>query len=247
MAYINWILLELMAQNHEKGMVNDMFQILIVDDNDSIRNLMKTYLLRDGYNVLCASDGVEALDILDKEHVDLMIADIMMPNMDGFTLTKELRDANYNLPILMVTARESIEDKKTGFRVGTDDYMVKPIDFDEMLLRVSALLRRAKITNDHRIVIGEVVLDYDRLTVRMKEDEILLPKKEFLILFKLLSYPKKIFTRQDLMDEIWGLDNETDVRTVDVHIKRLREKFEELEEFKIITVRGLGYKAERLI
>lgn len=224
-----------------------MFQILIVDDNDRIRNLMKTYLIRDGYHVLSASDGLEALDILDKEHIDLMIADIMMPNMDGFTLTKELRDANYNFPILMVTAKESFEDKKTGFLVGTDDYMVKPIDFDEMLLRVSALLRRSKINNDHRILIGNVALDYDLLTVKTSSEETLLPKKEFLILFKLLSYPKKIFTRQDLMDEIWGLDNETDIRTIDVHIKRLREKFENLEEFKIITVRGLGYKAERMI
>ncbi len=224
-----------------------MFQILIVDDNDSIRNLMKTYLVREGYNVLSATDGLEALDILDKEHIDLMIADIMMPNMDGFTLTKELRDANYNFPILMVTAKESFEDKKTGFQVGTDDYMVKPIDFDEMLLRVSALLRRAKISNDHRIIIGDIVLDYDLLTVKTTSEEVLLPKKEFLILFKLLSYPKKIFTRQDLMDEIWGMDNETDIRTVDVHIKRLREKFDEIEEFKIITVRGLGYKAERML
>ena len=224
-----------------------MFQILIVDDNDSIRNLMKTYLVREGYNVLSATDGLEALDILDKEHIDLMIADIMMPNMDGFTLTKELRDANYNFPILMVTAKESFEDKKTGFQVGTDDYMVKPIDFDEMLLRVSALLRRAKISNDHRIIIGDIVLDYDLLTVKTTSEEVLLPKKEFLILFKLLSYPKKIFTRQDLMDEIWGMDNETDIRTVDVHIKRLREKFDEIEEFKLITVRGLGYKAERML
>ncbi|HWT74155.1 MAG TPA: response regulator transcription factor [Mobilitalea sp.] len=224
-----------------------MFQILIVDDNESIRNLMKAYLLRDGYQVVTASDGVEALTVLDKEHVDLMIADIMMPNMDGYTLTKELRDANYYFPILMVTAKESIDDKKKGFIVGTDDYMVKPIDFDEMLLRVSALLRRAKIMNDHKIVIGNITLDYDTLTVTTDTEEILLPKKEFQLLYKLLSYPKKIFTRQDLMDEIWGFDNETDIRTVDVHIKRLREKFDELEEFKIITVRGLGYKAERLV
>lgn len=224
-----------------------MFQILIVDDNDSIKNLMKTYLLRDGYKVLTASDGLEALEVLDKEHVDLMVADIMMPNMDGYTLTKDLRDSNYNFPILMVTAKESFEDKKKGFQVGTDDYMVKPIDFDEMLLRVSALLRRAKITNEHRIVLGDVVLDYDALTVTTKSEAILLPKKEFHLLFKLLSYPKKIFTRQDLMDEIWGFDNETDVRTVDVHIKRLREKFDDLEEFKIITIRGLGYKAERSV
>jgi len=224
-----------------------MFRILIVDDNESIRNLMKTYLLQDGYQVLTASDGIEALEVMDKEQVDLMIADIMMPNMDGYTLTKDLRDANYNLPILMVTAKESFEDKKKGFIVGTDDYMVKPIDFDEMLLRVSALLRRAKIMNEHKIVIGNIVLDYDALTITTQSEEILLPKKEFLLLYKLLSYPKKIFTRQDLMDEIWGFDNETDARTVDVHIKRLREKFDALEEFKIITVRGLGYKAERLV
>jgi len=176
-----------------------------------------------------------------------MIADIMMPNMDGYTLTEELRTSHYNFPILMITAKESIEDKKKGFAVGTDDYMVKPIDFDEMLMRVSALLRRAKISNEHRIVIGAVILDYDSLTVKTKSENFLLPKKEFLLLFKLLSYPKKIFTRQDLMDEIWGLDNETEERTVDVHIKRLREKFDYLEEFKIITVRGLGYKVEKFV
>ena len=224
-----------------------MIHILVVDDNDSIRKLMTTYLIRDGYNVLAASDGLEALDILDLEHIDLMIVDIMMPNMDGYTLTKELRTSKYNFPILMVTARESIEDKKKGFMVGTDDYMVKPIDFDEMLLRVSALLRRAKISNEHKIDVGDVTLDYETLTVTTKSEVFLLPKKEFYLLFKLLSYPRKIFTRQDLMDEIWGFDNETDERTVDVHIKRLREKFDILDEFKIITVRGLGYKVERFV
>ena len=224
-----------------------MFNILVVDDNDSIRKLITTYLARDGYNTYAASDGLEALDILDKEQIDLMIADIMMPNMDGYTLTNELRTSKYNLPILMITAKESIDDKRKGFLAGTDDYMVKPIDFDEMLLRVSALLRRAQISNEHKIVVGDVVLDYETLTVTTKTEAILLPKKEFYILFKLLSYPKKIFTRQDLMDEIWGFENETDQRTVDVHIKRLREKFDFLEEFKIITVRGLGYKVERFI
>lgn len=224
-----------------------MFNILVVDDNDSIRRLITTYLINDGYNVFTASNGLEALEALDREHMDLMIADIMMPGMDGYTLTEELRSSNYNLPILMITAKESFEDKKKGFLAGTDDYMVKPIDFDEMLLRVAALLRRAKISNEHKIVIGDVVLDYETLTVKTKAEEILLPKKEFLLLFKLLSYPKKIFTRQDLMDEIWGMDNDTDERTVDVHIKRLREKFDSLEEFQIITVRGLGYKVERSI
>jgi len=224
-----------------------MFNVLVVDDNDSIRKLMTTYLIRGGYNIFAASDGLEALVVLDKEQIDLMIVDIMMPNMDGYTLTNELRTARYNFPILMITAKESIEDKKKGFLAGTDDYMVKPIDFDEMLMRVAALLRRAKISNEHKIVVGEVTLDYETLTVTTKTEAFLLPKKEFYLLFKLLSYPQKIFTRQDLMSEIWGFDNETDERTVDVHIKRLREKFDVLEDFKIVTVRGLGYKVERLI
>lgn len=222
-----------------------MFNILVVDDNENIRKLMSTYLIGEGYKVYTASDGLEALDILDKEHIDLMIVDIMMPNKDGYTLTDELRTSNYNLPILMITAKESFEDKKRGFKVGIDDYMIKPIDFDEMLLRVSALLRRAKISNEHKIVVGEITLDYEKLTVNNKNEETILPKKEFYLLFKLLSYPKKIFTRRDLMDEIWGFDNDTDERTVDVHIKRLREKFGNVKEFKIITVRGLGYKVER--
>lgn len=217
-----------------------MFKILAVDDNETIRKLIATYLLRDGYQVFLASDGIEALDILDREHIDLMIADIMMPNMDGYTLTQELRTARYYFPILMITAKGSIEDKKKGFMSGTDDYMVKPIDFDEMLLRVSALLRRAKISNEHQIKINDIVLDYDTLTVSANGEDVLLPKKEFQLLFKLLSYPKKIFTRQDLMDEIWGFDNETDERTIDVHIKRLRERYGEIKDFKIITVRGLG-------
>ena len=217
----------------------------MVDDNASIQKLISTYLAREGYHVFAASDGIQALDVLDREHVDLMIADIMMPRMDGYTLTHELRTSRYNLPILMITAKDAFEDKKKGFLAGTDDYMVKPIDFDEMLLRVAALLRRAKISNEHRIVIGDVTLDYDTLTLTTKDDSILLPKKEFYLLFKLLSYPQKIFTRQDLMEEIWGFDNETDERTVDVHIKRLRDKLDGLTEFKIVTIRGLGYKAER--
>lgn len=222
-----------------------MFNILVVDDNESIRKLMTTYLNRDGYHVFATSDGLEALEVLDREPIDLMIVDIMMPNMDGYTLTKELRTSRIDFPILMITAKESFEDKKRGFLVGTDDYMVKPIDFDEMLLRVSALLRRAKISNEHKILVGDVILDYDTLTVTTGSKTVLLPQKEFYLLFTLLSYPKKIFTRQDLLDEIWGYDNETDQRTVDVHIKRLREKFEKIEDFKIITIRGLGYKAEK--
>ena len=223
-----------------------MVTILVVDDNESIRILISAYLEQAGYDVLHAASGMEALSVLDSKRIDLMIADIMMPGMDGYTLTADLRAARYDFPILMVTAKDSFEDKKKGFHAGTDDYMVKPIDMNEMLLRVGALLRRAKISNEHRIEIGRVILDYDTLEVRTPDQTTLLPKKEFYLLFKLLSYPKKIFTRQELMEEIWGMDNETDERTVDVHIRRLRDKFDHLEEFRIVTIRGLGYKAERL-
>lgn len=222
-----------------------MLNILVVDDNESIRKLISTYLKKDGHNVLLASNGVEALEVMESNHIDLMIADIMMPKMDGYVLTEDLRAANYNFPILMITAKETYEDKKKGFHVGTDDYMVKPIDMDEMLLRVNALIRRAKISQDKKIIIGDVTLDYDSLSVITSEQTIELPKKEFYLLFKLLSYPKKIFTRAQLMDEIWGMDADADERTVDVHIKRLREKFSDFAEFEIITIRGLGYKAER--
>lgn len=223
-----------------------MVTILVVDDNESILILISAYLEQAGYDVLHAASGMEALSVLDSKRIDLMIADIMMPGMDGYTLTADLRAARYDFPILMVTAKDSFEDKKKGFHAGTDDYMVKPIDMNEMLLRVGALLRRAKISNEHRIEIGRVILDYDTLEVRTPDQTTLLPKKEFYLLFKLLSYPKKIFTRQELMEEIWGMDNETDERTVDVHIRRLRDKFDHLEEFRIVTIRGLGYKAERL-
>jgi len=224
-----------------------MVNILVVEDDKNLSKLMTAVLKQNGYNVLNATDGMQALDILDTSHVDLIISDIMMPNMDGYELTNQLRQSNYNLPILMVTAKETFEDKKKGFILGTDDYMVKPIDIDEMILRVAALLRRSRIINENRLTIGEVVLDYDALTVNRGPDSIQLPKKEFYLLFKLLSYPKKIFTRQQLMDEIWGIDAEADERTVDVHIKRLREKLVDFPEFDIVTVRGLGYKAEKLI
>jgi len=179
---------------------------------------------------------------LDREHVDLIITDIMMPNVDGYELTRDLRDADYDLPILFVTAKDRFEDKQLGFLSGADDYMVKPVDMEEMILRVGALLRRAKISNEHKLTIGSVTLDYDSLSVSYNGQVSHLPQKEFYLLFKLLSYPNKIFTRSQLMDEIWGMDSETDERTVDVHINRLRERFGELEDFKIVTVRGLGYK-----
>lgn len=224
-----------------------MFHILVVEDNKNIRKLMAVKLQQAGYDAYQAEDGEKALEIMDSVHIDLIISDIMMPRLDGYELAKTLREADYDIPILMVTAKDSFEDKEKGFLVGTDDYMVKPIDMNEMLLRVSALLRRAKISTDRKIILGDISLNYDNLTVTTPEETIELPKKEFYLLFKLLSYPNKIFTRQQLMDEIWGMDIDIDERTVDSHIKKLRKKFDHLEEFKIITIRGLGYKVEKYI
>ena len=221
-----------------------MFHILVVEDDKNLRRLMEAVLTQNGYYVLCASDGKEALDLLESVYVDLIISDIMMPNLDGYSLTRELREANYKIPVLMVTAKDDFEDIKKGFRSGADDYMVKPINIEEMVLRVSAILRRSRIANEQRISIGETELDYLALTVRKAEQSFVLPKKEFYLLFKLLSYPKQIFTRQQLMEEIWGPDADTDERTVDVHIKRLREKLRRFDEFELVTIRGVGYKAE---
>lgn len=220
-----------------------MFNILVVEDDKKLRQLFCTVLARNGYRALSAEDGKDALSILDKEYVDLIISDIMMPHMDGYELTKTLREANFNLPILMVTAKENFADKQRGFLVGIDDYMVKPIDVNEMILRVGALLRRAKIVSDRKLECGNTLLDYDSLTVSQHEESILLPQKEFYLLYKLLSYPNKTFTKQQLMDEIWGMDSESDEHTVVVHINRLRERFKGCADFEIITVRGLGYKA----
>ncbi|WP_160674504.1 response regulator transcription factor [Clostridium sp. C8-1-8] len=224
-----------------------MFRILVVEDSRNIRKLMAAKLEQSGYEVYQAENGEKALELMEGTHIDLIISDIMMPKVDGYELTKSLREADYNIPILMVTAKESFEDKEKGFALGTDDYMVKPIDMNEMVLRVAALLRRAKISTERKIVIGDVVLNYDNLTVTTRDEVYELPKKEFYLLFKLLSYPNKIFTRQQLMDEIWGMDIDTDERTVDSHIKKLRKKFDNLTEFKIVTIRGLGYKVEKYI
>ena len=220
-----------------------MFHILVVDDDKNTRRLFRAVLENAGYTVSAASDGAEALDLMDSEHIDLVVLDIMMPHMDGYEFTKALREVENNLPILMVSAKQLPEDKKKGFLVGTDDYMTKPIDEEEMLLRIKALLRRAKIVNDRRIEIGEVVLDYDSLTVTGHGEKQELPQKEFMLLYKLLSYPGKIFTRIQLMDEIWGAESDTGWETVTVHIGRLRKRFEGWQEFSIESVRGLGYKA----
>ena len=222
-----------------------MITILLAEDDNSLRKLMTYHLELKGYHVLQAEDGDTAMILLDKNHIDLMISDVMMPGKDGFTLTREIREAHFDFPILMATALEALSDKRQGFISGTDDYMVKPLDMEEMLLRVDALLRRAKIQTERKLTIGNTTFNYDALSVEKDGVLIELPKKEFYLLYKLLSYPKKIFTRQQLMDEIWGYDAEADERTVDVHIKRLREKFEDNEDFLIVTIRGLGYKAER--
>ena len=224
-----------------------MFDILVVEDDKSTRLLMEAVLKRGGYNPILASDGLEALEIMDHKHIDLVLLDIMMPKMDGYEFTKTLRETNNNLPILMISAKQLPEDKHKGFLVGTDDYITKPIDEKEMLLRIKALLRRAKIATEHKIVIGDVVLDYDAFTVIKNGDVQELPQKEFLLLYKLLSYPGKIFTRIQLMDEIWGNDCDTGWETVTVHIGRLRKRFENYEEFEIQSVRGLGYKAVKKV
>lgn len=220
-----------------------MFNIIVAEDNADMRELFCTVLSDSGYNSIPAANGIEALKMMDKEYIDLIVADIMMPDMDGYELTKALREANYNLPILMVTAKDQFPDLQRGFQAGADDYMIKPINVKELVLRVEALLRRAKISSEKKIVIGSTVLNYDALTVTLHGKETTLPQKEFYLLYKLLSYPNKIFTRQQLMDEIWGMFSETDERTVNTHINRLRDKFSDCRDFEIVTVRGLGYKA----
>ncbi|MGN1137800.1 MAG: response regulator transcription factor [Oscillospiraceae bacterium] len=224
-----------------------MFNILVAEDDEDMRELFCTVLSDSGYNTIPAADGAQALDIMDKEYIDLIVADIMMPNMDGYELTESLRDAKYDLPILMVTAKEQFDDMQKGFRVGTDDYMIKPVNVKELVLRVEALLRRAKISSEKKITVGKTMLDYDALTVTIHGKETILPQKEFYLLYKLLSYPNKIFTRQQLMDEIWGMFSETDERTVNTHINRLRDKFQGCDDFEIVTVRGLGYKAVKKV
>ena len=220
-----------------------MFNILGGEDKLSTRKLMEDVLLDERYTPLLAANGQEALDILEHQHIDLMITDIMMPGMDGYTLTEQLRDAGYDFPILMATAKGTINAKRKGFIVGTDDYIVKPIDEEDQSRRGKALLRRAKIVNERKVIVGKVTLNYDSLTVSRDSVRITLPQKEFILLYKLLSYPDTIFTRMQLMDEIWGFDSQTDEHTVSVHIGRLRERFDTWPEFEIVTVRGLGYKA----
>ena len=220
-----------------------MFNIMIVEDDNNTRKLMCTVLEQYGYSTFPATDGVDGLEILDKKHIDLIILDIMMPRMDGFEFTETLRQSGCNIPILMISAKQSPIDKRKGFIIGTDDYMTKPFDEEEMVLRVGALLRRSKIASEKKLTVGSTSLVYDSFSVNVGDTVTELPQKEFLLLFKLLSYPNKIFTRRQLMDEIWDMDSESDERTVDVHISRLRDRYRDNPDFEIITVRGLGYKA----
>lgn len=220
-----------------------LFKILVVEDDTNTRKLMCAVLNQNGFETYGAENGIEALRIMENKHVDLVMLDLMMPNMDGYELTRQLRLSWGNLPILMVSAKHEPQDKRQGFLVGTDDYMTKPVDEQEMVLRIKALLRRAQIVNDHKLTIGKVVLDYDALTVSREDQIMTLPQKEFYLLFKLLSYPNMIFTRLQLMDEIWGIESETDDHTLNVHINRLRDRFRDWKEFEIVTIRGIGYKA----
>lgn len=222
-----------------------MFTILVVEDDQPLRKMMTAFLTLNGYKTVGAGNGEEALKAMESVLPDLVIADVMMPVMDGWQLTQAIREAWPMMPIILVTARDTLEDKRTGFAAGADDYLTKPLDLDELLLHVGALLRRSQAMTSHKLTVGDTVLDYDSLSVTRGDTVLTLPKKEFYLLFKLLSSPKQIFTRRQLMDEIWGMDAQSDERTVDVHIKRLREKCEVFPDFSLVTVRGLGYKAEK--
>lgn len=219
-----------------------MINILLVEDDQKLNKLFYTVLSKQGFNVHIANNGIEAFNILENNHIDLIISDIMMPKMDGYEFTENVRKINEDIPILMITAKDDFNSKQKSFLIGIDDYMVKPIDVNEMILRVHALLRRSKIVHDKKQVVGSTVLEYDSLTITRNDESIVLAQKEFYLLYKLLSYPNKVFTRNQLMDEIWGVDSPSDLQTIDVHINRLRRRFENNPDFKIITVRGLGYK-----
>ena len=223
-----------------------MLKILIVEDDRELRQLFNHVLLKNGYSVKGVSNGQEGLDAMESSYYDLIISDVMMPVMDGFEMVQQLRDAGNSTPVLMITAKDSFDDMRQGFLSGTDDYMVKPVNVNEMVLRVGALLRRAQMISARRQVLGSTVLECDSFTVTTGSESMILPQKEFMLLYKMASYPGRIFTRQQLMDEIWGYDSESDTHTVDVHIGRLRERFRDNPDFKIVTMRGVGYKVVKL-
>ena len=219
-----------------------MFKILIAEDDRELRQLFQHVLTKNGYAVTGVSNGEEAMDAIDAGYYDLIISDIMMPVMDGYELVSSLRQAGINTPVMMITAKDAFDDMRMGFLSGSDDYMVKPVNVNEMVLRVGALLRRAQLANERRQVIGNTVLECDSLSVHSGKETMTLPQKEFMLLYKMVSFPGRIFTRQQLMDDIWGYSSESDTHTVDVHIGRLRERFRDNPDFKIVTMRGVGYK-----
>ncbi|MBR4950824.1 MAG: response regulator transcription factor [Clostridia bacterium] len=223
-----------------------MTRILIAEDDTELRKLFAHVLTKNGYEVVQVGNGKEALERLEEEYFDLIISDIMMPVTDGYEFVSILREKGNTTPVLMITAKDAFDDMQQGFNIGSDDYMVKPINVNEMVLRVGALLRRAKMINERRLTIGETVMECDTFTVNFKGESLILPQKEFMLLYKMASYTGKIFTRQQLMDEIWGYEAVSDTHTVDVHIGRLRDKFRDSEDFKIITMRGVGYKVVKL-
>ncbi len=219
-----------------------MQKILIAEDDTELCELFQRVLEKNGYYVKGVLNGEKALEALENDYYDLIISDIMMPVMDGYELVRTLRESGNLVPVMMITAKDAFDDMRLGFLSGTDDFMVKPVNINEMVLRVGALLRRAKMINERRQTIGSTVMECDSLTVTTPSESMVLPQKEFMLLYKMASFPGKIFTRQQLMDEIWGYENESDTHTVDVHIGRLRERFRENEDFKIVTIRGVGYK-----
>lgn len=223
-----------------------MMKLLIVEDDQQLQQMFIRILSKHGYSAVGVSNGQLALDALDKDYFDLIITDIMMPEMDGFELVQQLRDVGNKIPILMITAKDAFDDMNMGFQYGVDDYMVKPINVNEMVLRVKALLRRAQMINDHKQTLGGTVLEHDSFTLMANGETMVLPQKEFLLLYKMAAYPGMIFTRQQLMDEIWGYETDSDCHTVDVHISRLRDRLRNNRDIKIVTIRGVGYKVVKL-
>ena len=222
-----------------------MFQILIAEDDAQLRQMFCRVLQRSGFTPIPVADGQEALEALEREVVDLIVSDIMMPRVDGYELVQALRESGSQIPVLMITAKDRFQDMQMGFLSGTDDFMVKPINVNEMVLRINALLRRAKMITERRQTVGGTVLEFDGFTLQSREGTQVLPQKEFQLLYKLASYPGRIFTRQQLMEDIWGPDSESDIHTVDVHVGRLRERLRDNPDLEIVTVRGLGYKVVR--
>ncbi len=223
-----------------------MFKILIAEDDRELRRLFTHVLLKNGFAVKEVSDGKEALDAMENDYFDVIISDVMMPNMDGYEFVRTLREYGNNTPVMMITAKDAFDDMRLGFLSGSDDYMIKPVNVNEMVIRVQALLRRAQMINERRQTIGNTILECDTFTVHSLDGSVSLPQKEFMLLYKMASYPERIFTRQQLMDDVWGYDSESDTHTIDVHIGRLRDRFKDNKDFKIVTIRGVGYKVSKI-